>query len=90
MTRFSKGWKGCSQGNPDEQPSQPSENPVPPSSFTPMNPILQQLLHWYNSSLQEDAIDIVISCHVVSHNIIKTLLHTAPNKHQGPAVSLYT
>ena len=28
------GWKGCSEGNPEEQSCQPEENPVHPDSFT--------------------------------------------------------
>ena len=28
---FSKGWQGCSEGNPQEQPCQPAENPILPT-----------------------------------------------------------
>ena len=31
---FSEGWQGCSEGNPEDQPCQPEENPVHPDSFT--------------------------------------------------------
>ena len=37
-TGFSSGWQGCSL----EQPCQPEENPVLPSSFTRINPICSQ------------------------------------------------
>ena len=30
-TGFSKGWQGCSEGFPEEQPCQPEENPPFPS-----------------------------------------------------------
>ena len=31
---FSKGWQGCSEGFPEEQPCQPEENHNLPDSFT--------------------------------------------------------
>ena len=33
-TGFSKGWQGCSEGNLEEKPCQPKQNPVHPNSFT--------------------------------------------------------
>ena len=33
-TGFSKGWQGCSEGFPEEQPYQPEESPILPDSFT--------------------------------------------------------
>ena len=33
-TGFSEGWQGCSEGNGEEQPYQPEENPILPDSFT--------------------------------------------------------
>ena len=33
-TGFSKCWQGSSEGNHEEQPCQPEENPVHPDSFT--------------------------------------------------------
>ena len=31
---FSEGWQGCSEGNPEDPPCLPEENPVLPDSFT--------------------------------------------------------